>query len=203
MLTYSELGARVGASYGAKPTIQFSDDIRLVLDQRDDELLVIVPGTTDLHGWLEDFSAWPSFFPEIGFYHFGFGHDGIQLYDLLFPRLPPAGMTTYVGHSLGGALAQVMAIMHGRGVLGPFRLVTFGSPRGAAIWNMQAKGYLKAAQDLKRYVRVGDPVPSLPEMPSYKHILPAFSIGTPVLSGHPFANHSVALYSADLKARGY
>lgn len=202
VLSYGDLAARVSASYSEKPALQFADDIRLMLDKRDDELLVIVPGTTDLAGWLDDFSAWPSLFPELGFYHFGFGHDGIQLYDLLYAHLPITGMVTYVGHSLGGALAQVLAIMHGRGTLCPFRLVTFGCPRGAAIWNLQAKSYLKSAKDLKRFNRVGDPVPSLPEMPSYKHIIPATSIGKPLLSGGAFTNHNIDLYAADLKAVG-
>lgn len=206
MLNYSQLAARVSASYSEKPALQFADDIRLMLDQRVDELIVVVPGTTDTAGWLDDFSAWPSYFPELGFYHFGFGHDGIQLYDILYPHLPVAGgrmMTTYVGHSLGAALAQVMAIMHGRSMLGAWRLVTFGCPRGAAVWNLQAASYLKLARDLKRFSRVGDPVPTLPEMPTFKHIVKGMTIGTPILSGEPLVNHSIDLYASDLAARGY
>lgn len=203
MLNYASLADRVAASYSEKPTIQTADDIRLMLDPRADELLVVAPGTTDLAGWMDDFSGWPRLFDELGYYHEGFGSNGIALFRALMPKLPAAGsgsMVTYTGHSLGAALALTLAILHARSFFGAHRLVTFGSPRCAAMWNRQAPAYLATARDKRRFSRVGDPIPELPGLPTYRHLVPDSPIGIPVLSGGPMINHSIDLYVADIKA---
>ena len=222
MLTYSQLADRVATSYVeapklvqnrarrldavvTDPVIHAADDIRLVLDQREDELLVVVPGTTDFAGWLDDFAVWPRWFSELGWYHEGFGSKGIPLFRALMPHLPPTVtgmMTTYVGHSLGAALAVTLAILHQRSFLGPYRLMTFGCPRATAIWNCQAGSYLSTAKDIRRFARAGDPIPHVPFWPLWKHLAPGRSIGTPLRSIDPMANHNIKLYSAGLKALG-
>lgn len=202
MLTYSQLADRVAASYSEKPTIQTSDDIRLMLDQRKDELLVVIPGTTDWAGWEDDLSGWPHLFGELGYYHEGFGSKGIALFGALEPLLPVPGkgFVTYTGHSLGGALALTLAILHTRSFFGPYRLVTFGCPRVAAMWNRQALSYLATAFDTRRFSRVGDPIPGLPGLPTYRHLIRNSSIGIPVLTGSFMTNHGIGLYQRDLKA---
>ena len=220
MLTYSQLADRVATSYieapklvmrrgrglaqvTIDPIIHAADDIRLVLDQRDDELLVVVPGTTDAAGWLDDFASWPRHFAELSWYHEGFGSKGIPLFRALMPHLPPtvtATMTTYVGHSLGAALAVTLAILHQRSFLGPYRLVTFGCPRAAAIWNFQAPSYLSTAHDKKRFSRMGDPIPHVPPLLlAFKHLMRNSLIGTPTRSIDPMSNHDIKLYASDLK----
>ena len=181
------------------------DDIRLVLDQRDDELLVVVPGTTDPAGWVDDFSTWPRSFDELGWYHEGFGSKGLPLFAALMEHLPSAGhgaTTTYVGHSLGGALATVLAALHTRSFFGAHRLVTFGEPRGAALWNGLTGSYLKPLRDRRRFVREGDPVPHMPFRPLYKHTCRGSEIGTPIGNVDPMSNHNILLYASDLKALG-
>lgn len=123
------------------------------------------------------------------------------LFGGLAPHLPVPGkgFVTYVGHSLGGALALTLAILHARSFFGPYRLVTFGSPRCAAMWNRQALSYLSGAFDLKRFSRIGDPIPELPGLPTYRHLVRNSPIGIPVLSGQPMVNHDIDRYVADLK----
>src|ERR1700735_2393072 len=191
MLKYWELAERVAASYNEapkvaldNPIVRASDDIRLVLEQHGDELVVVVPGTTDLAGWMQDFATWPRHFNELGWYHEGFGSRGIALFRALEPRLPGPGygkLTTYVGHSLGAALARVLTIMHARSFFGASRLMTMGEPRGAAVWNLQAGGYLRTVRDERRFVRPGDPIPHEPfRIQGFKHLSREGSIGAPV-----------------------
>lgn len=211
MLKYWELADRVVASYVEAPKVALdapvivraADDIRLVLEQRADELLVIVPGTTDFAGWMDDFATWPRWFTELGSYHEGFGSYGIRLFGQLEPKLPTPGhgmLTTYVGHSLGAALAQVLAIMHHRSFFGAFRLVTLGCPRGAALWDFRAGGYLRSARDIQRFVRDGDPIPHVPFLPLYKHLMRAREIGSKLEGLDPMNNHAIQLYASDLKS---
>ena len=222
VLDYSALADRVATSYieapklvmnrargidvvTIDPILHADDDIRLVLDQREDEILVVIPGTTDRAGWLDDFAIWPRHFSELGWYHEGFGSKGIALFRVLMPHLPPSGSgmtTTYVGHSLGAALAEVLAILHARSFFGTHRLVTFGCPRGAALWNFRAESYLRSAREIKRFSRAGDPIPHVPFWPLWKHLSRGSSIGTPARSVDPMANHNINLYAQDLKALG-
>ena len=205
MLSYYQVAEHVAASYNEAPTIQVADDIRLVLTQYDDELVVAIPGTTDLAGWLDDFSTWPRSFDELGWYHEGFGSKGIALFRALEPRLPGptyGKITTYVGHSpCAGGLARVLAAMHAKSCFGAYRLMTLGEPRGAALWNVQAWDYLRTAKDNKRFVRAGDPIPDVPfRLQGFKHLSRGWDIGTPV-AGLPeqMADHNIALYTSDLK----
>jgi hypothetical protein len=212
MLNYSALADRVAASYVEAPKVALddpivraADDIRLVLDQREDELLVVIPGTTDDAGWIDDFAVWPRFFAELGWYHEGFGSKGIALFGALEPHLPVPGhgmMTTYVGHSLGAALARALAILHARSFFGAHRLVTLGEPRGAALWNFRARTYLRSARDIKRFARAGDPIPHVPFAPLYKHTSRGSAIGTPTGDLDPMSNHNIDLYCSDLKSLG-
>jgi hypothetical protein len=215
MLNYAALADRVAASYVEAPKgifdheaptiVRAANDIRLVLDQRADELLVVVPGTTDFAGWMDDFATLPRYFAELGWYHEGFGSKGVALFGKLMPHLPMPGhgmLTTYVGHSLGAALARALAIQHHRSFFGAYRLVTLGEPRGAPLWNFRAKGYLRTARDIKRFARAGDPVPHVPFAPLYKHLSQWDVIGTPTGDPDPMSNHNIDLYCSDLKSLG-
>jgi pimeloyl-ACP methyl ester carboxylesterase len=215
MLNYYALADRVTASYVEAPKgafgheaptiIRVADDIRLVLDQRADELLVVIPGTTDDAGWMDDFATFPRHFAELGWYHEGFGSKGLALFGALEPHLPVPGhgmLTTYVGHSLGAALARVLAILHARSFFGTHRLVTLGEPRGAALWNFRARTYLRSARDIKRFVRAADPIPHVPLPPLYQHTSRGSALGTPTGSIDLMTNHNIDLYRSDLKFLG-
>jgi pimeloyl-ACP methyl ester carboxylesterase len=204
-LTHAQIVSQVAASYSQKPTVIAGDQMRCVVTEYANEILICVPGTTDLYGWLEDCDIWPHHFPVIGWCHQGFGSTGLKLWETYRAGYRDSGkLVTIAGHSLGGAQASVMAVRHAAQFDAPFRRVTFGSPRVRAFWNLDFKHYMrKAALDSPIYWRAGDPICTVPNrlpLGCFLHDQNRLSIGKPVPSrfDDPIENHAIFLYEKDL-----
>jgi hypothetical protein len=199
MLTHAEICTLVAASYTQKPTWQVADDIRAVGTRVGNEFVVAIPGTDDIAGWLDDFSFWPNRFPTIGIYHDGFGRWGLALAALIIPKVPQDVRLIISGHSLGGALGLVFAAVWAAAKNPPARVILFGCPRGAFIGNIVAGPLQRSALELVEYRTYGDPVPSLPPYPLWKHAKRGTMVGAPIHALAPsVADHNIALYQTVL-----
>jgi hypothetical protein len=203
MLTHTQICTFVAASYNQAATWTAGDDIRAVGTQVGDEFVVAIPGTTDLQGWLDDFSIWPRVFPTIGTYHEGFGKWGLALAQLVLPAVGASGRLVIAGHSLGGALALVLAACSAARKRPPARVLTFGCPRGAFMGNMVAGPLVRSALEAVEYRNWGDPIPDVPPWPTWKHAVKGTMLGAPIhdLAGS-MQDHAIQLYSAHLKGAG-
>ena len=220
MLTHAALADIAGRSYRGPWSGRAALDCKYDLLPRDDELVVVMPGTdpADPLDWLRDHSAAPRWVPGVGPVHGGFGSGGEALYAKVRPAI--AGdprLISIVGHSLGGALAQMLgALIAWRQPGRQFRVVTFGAPRVGFVnpWfgHLARRGF-----EAVEYARAGDIVPELPCAPPFNHPTRPRPIGEAV-EGTPDAlfqffdiakigkaipaNHSIPRYAADLAALG-
>jgi len=203
MLSHHDLALLAGRSYSGPQSGTVALDVRYDLVPRGPELIVVMPGThpSDPLDWLRDLSAWPRWFARIGPCHAGFGSGGAALWAALRAELArERRRIVYTGHSLGGALAQVLAAHHAADRLPPCRVVTFGAPRAPLGLNFHFGRLVRSALDAVEYRRAGDPVPGVPTWPLFAHPTRGIEIGKALPD--PIANHSIALYAADLAALG-
>jgi hypothetical protein len=220
MLSHAALADLAGRSYRGPWSGRVALDCKYDLLPRDDELVVVMPGTNpdDPLDWLRDISAALHWVPGVGPAHGGFGRGGEAVYTRV--STATAGdprPLTIVGHSLGGALAQMLgALIAARQPGRAFRVVTFGAPR-LGFLNPWLGRLLRRGFELSEYARAGDIVPDLPMRPPFNHPAWPCRIGEPV-AGTPDAliqffdiakigkaipaNHSIQRYAADLAALG-
>ena len=118
---------------------------------RDDaEALVAIRGTDDLTDMARNLWAWQRSAGR-GVYHAGFVTALAEIEREVI-ELVRGRIVTLTGHSLGGAMATILA---GRAGVEALRLVTFGAPRaGCYEWSPALISH--------RYVRPLDPVPAVP-----------------------------------------
>jgi pimeloyl-ACP methyl ester carboxylesterase len=200
MLSDAQICDLVGESYNLAPTVVAGDDIRAVVTRIGDETAVACPGTTDLAGWLDDFTIWPRLFPVLGWYHDGFGRCGSALYEAAAAKLAVDGRVVFCGHSLGAQLAQVLAARFAAARGHSFRCVVFGCPRGAFIGNWTSGRLVRSGLQAIEYRNYGDPVCVIPPRPMWKHNTRHRDVGARVHALAPApANHDIALYSANLR----
>lgn len=156
-------------------------------------------GTKTWREWVADFVAFP-LFPirtlqdaSLGPIHAGF----LRGAELLRARVTGdvAGRPfALCGHSLGGALATVLAGFLTAGGKPPVEVVTFGAPRAGTFM------LVAALQDvaIRQYVFGSDPVPHVPSNPPFIHARqPLLQMGKPLSS--LLSNHHITNYISALK----
>ncbi len=204
MLSHHDLALLASASYSGPQSVTVALDVRADYLPRPDELVVVCPGThpDDPLDWIRDLSALPAWIPSLGLLHSGFGEGAFTLWQDVRKKLPTTGLVSYIGHSLGGALVQVLAGLHARERRQPFRVISFGAPRVASIGNWQFGPAVRQGVQAVEYRRAGDIVPAVPPRIFDKHPTWGDPIGTAAAGFAIAANHSMTRYAADLAALG-
>lgn len=165
-MTLADAAKLCAATYADEAAIQAVYPQAQIINAPGDLRAVVVPGdlpviavrgtvVRDPLNWLTDADCRLVPTPD-GLAHAGF----VQAADALFERLPPGGEYLFTGHSLGGAVAAVLAVWWGA-----TDLVTFGQPR-TATQEFFAKSYL---QRYTRVVNNRDPVACVPCAGRYHH----------------------------------
>lgn len=132
-------------------------------------VVVAFRGTQEYPDWITNLNTLSKRQPY-GKLHRGFyrGFEGVrkQLLEALQAGMTPAKKLWVTGHSLGGALATVMAAEM-QGMLPITGVHTFGQPR---VVNEDAQAFLRThyAGRFVRFVNAGDPVTTLP--PHFEHV---------------------------------
>jgi Lipase (class 3) len=203
VISHAELAFIAKASYSGLQSVTIGD-VRADLLPRDDELVVVCPGTHpfEIADWIRDLNWWPDWFPIIATCHQGFASGGRDLWANIRPELPASGLITYTGHSLGGALAQVLAAYHAAAAMPRCRVVTFGAPRVATALNWRFGPLVRSAIETVEYRRAGDVVPDAPCRPLFRHPTRGVKIGTAVETIDPAVNHAIDRYAEDLAILG-
>jgi hypothetical protein len=166
MLSHHDLALIAAASYSGPQSVTVALDVCADYLPRRDELVVVCPGThpDDPLDWLRDLSAWPADIPGLGLMHSGFGEGALALWPDVDAKAPRDGLISYVGHSLGGALAQNLAGLHAvHRPTQPFRFVGFGTPRTAWL-NPGFRRLLRRGVEAIEYRNAGDPVVAVPPL---------------------------------------
>lgn len=190
-------------SYSAAPPFDrfwTDDDIHVGLRMAP-EPIVAFRGSVDKKDWLDDFSAWPTLDPSLGYVHAGFrkGMDGVA------NRIQGAlgGRWHATGHSLGAARACVFAALLALLSKPPASLITFGTPRPGFG---KLSGLLRSNIPVIRHYRNGpDPVALVPRsfrLLPYQKPVPDTEIAVPPTQTDPidpFAWHSMTLYLEGMK----
>lgn len=102
--------------------------------------------------------------------HKGFRDDALKVLDDAKPHLKKDHSIRVTGHSLGGAIAMIMAVRIYREGYNVERLVTFGQPK---VTDEKGNSQYLQNPDYKRITRVvreHDPIPLVPELPRYGHV---------------------------------
>jgi pimeloyl-ACP methyl ester carboxylesterase len=211
MLSHADLADLCALAYRGPQSVTVSVDARCCLLPRGGELVVVCPGThlDDLVDWLRDLDWVPAPFDKIGWCHRGFGAGARDLWAAIRRELPSDKRIVFTGHSLGGALALGLAGLHIAEGRSPPRLVTFGAPRVAFALNFALRQLVRRGTlECVEYRRRGDPVPTVPPRPIFKHVTRGVAIGAP-LPAPPgvidefvakVGDHDVQRYRADLQA---
>ena len=184
-----ELAAIAGDTYIAAPTLR-AGDVHALYTLRDGLRVIAVRGTTrDPADWLRDLSAMPAHDPDLGCCHHGFLAGARALATAAFRAGVEFRGAVLTGHSMGGAIALLLAGILAAREMRPRAVVTFGAPR-CGSWKLRR---VLAKIPLRLYRNGDDPVPDVPWLPGfYLHPRALIAIGEPALD--PIADHHIAAY---------
>jgi hypothetical protein len=208
MISDARLVALAAATYSAVPTwtgLGLNQSLHAVeTNEAEDGLTVIAfRGSIAPHDWALDFQAIPTVdheatnHPTLGFIHSGFLAGALALTPQIAMAVAgkPYALT---GHSLGGALALVVAGLLVDAGHAPERVATFGAPK------VGFSSFVEALKDvpIAQYRRGNDIVPLvpfwLPNFP-YEHArLPLIRVGVP--QANPAQCHHIGGYADDVTA---
>ena len=197
MISVKALAGLAAAAYASPPTFR-AGDIHAVLTEQAGVTVLAVRGTQpdNLGDWLRDLDVVPRWHPVLGFCHRGFLDGAEALRPLTRAALQDAPVLVLTGHSMGGAIALLLAaLMSARGERLPAATVTFGAPRAGT----QALARCLIGCEKALYRNGDDPVPDVPlamppelPLPEYQQPAPLRQVGTP--SGDPLSDHAIARY---------
>ena len=165
-------------------------DVHALFTVRRGLRVIAVRGTTaDPADWVRDLEIVPRWSSHLGFCHRGF-LDGAEE---LRRRSPLADQdfagAVLTGHSMGGAIAILLAAVLITENICPRAVVTFGAPR-CGSWKLRRTLW---RVPLRLYRNGDDPVPAVPWLPGlYLHPRALMPIGEPALD--PLADHAIAAY---------
>lgn len=196
-----ELAKFAQLAYSAAPTIVGPlGGAHALIKEVDASIIVAIRGTATPMDWIADFMLQPQFqYRESSgflFIHRGFALTANAIMGPITAAI--AGRPCYVtGHSLGGAIALILAEHLKESHNTPKAVVTFGAPRVG----FSAFAALFDGITVRQYRRGNDPVPTIPvALPlfPYCHVRPLIQIGTPD-DNNPFSCHHIAGYVADIE----
>jgi|GEM_PF-862065 len=189
LLQFERMGKRhlVIATRGTRPEMGYPDlltDVNISSNRH-------MPGAGPIHAGF--FDAYNSLKPQL-----------LQLE----ASIKSADVVHCVGHSLGGAVANLVAI-HCSQLGAEVKLYTFGAPRvglNTALYDKVLVNYL-GEENIYRVSHSLDPIPMIPVAP-YIHVLPSikdannFFIGSPINS-ISLENHDTAKYIQSVEGRSW
>ena len=193
MLSDAQLAQVVADSYREQPTWEVRN-FRAHLSLVDGRNVIAFPGTRlmNLEDWRSDFSALPTHHAGLGWCHAGFLEGALALYPFLDLQTLPRPV--FVGHSMGGAIALLVAALATLDFCEPRKITTFGAPRagGATLKS------LLSGQNVHLYRNGNDPVPEVPFhfFGFYQHPRSLIEVGHP--SRNPIECHMIAAYEREL-----
>lgn len=187
-VTSSDAAAIVARSY--KSATWYAGELSALYTVSNNSRIIAIPGTKrEIGEWLRDFDAVPCWDRTLGVCHRGFRNGAWELYR----RSPLADHdfagAVITGHSMGGALAILLAAILISEGAPPRAVVTFGAPR-CGSWKLRR---VLAKTPLRLYRNGDDPVPEVPWLPGlYLHPRALIAIGEPAFD--PLADHPIAVY---------
>jgi len=185
------------AAYQGVPDYGTPDGARAFRASIGGRLVICFPGSRSLQDWAVDLLAPPALdldradHVDLGPIHVGFLERAHRCLDLVRIALLAADGYVLTGHSLGGAIALlVAALMMAEKHPPPFEIVTFGAPRvGLRPW-----ARILTAVNIRQYRFGADVIPLVPTYP-YQHARePLIQVGEPIKSLDIFINHAIVNY---------
>ena len=196
-----ELVDAAAGTYGpaGEPLIvDFGQAVRVFKTTRADGLNILaIEGTHDVIGWAVDFLALPMYshipflHPDIGMVHAGFYASALAV----LPQIRPLTAKPFAlsGHSLGGALALLLAAILSKEGLPPVKVGAFGPPRAGG----DAFVKIITGMPFCAYRNKGDPIPRVPfRLPPqflYRNV-PLTQYGRDEFEIDVFADHHIGEY---------
>lgn len=151
--------------YNNVQTIKKNEEFCIVANN-DEETIVVVRGSDDFQDWMDNLHFWSASFPLFGRIHSGFKDSFLQIKNEVwnaFQNINTVGRpVTFMGHSKGGAIAELLAFYFTKFTDNHIYCTTFGAPRVGK--SEYVSNFKKMDIPYNRYVNESDIVPRLPRI---------------------------------------